>query len=105
MSGSVTPDINTLRFNLSAPFDAHTFYSGLRSIGADPLVAQMPDGSLGEYAMIGANNGVGDTRALYAWAVSGDPDGSLRSQYARSIWKSRPAGDSCTELQWAPLGF
>jgi hypothetical protein len=83
----------------STPFCARTYYAGLRDLGVDPLVRQNPaDGSLGEYFTVGPNNGVGDVSAPYTWAMNGDPDRSLRREYAIASWENRAEGQEVVLL-------
>lgn len=82
----------------TAPFDAHTYYAGLRALNANPGIRQQPDGSVGEYCEVGHT--VGDVSQLVRWAITGDPDWSLRKAYAFSAWDNRPA----SECQYVPLG-
>jgi hypothetical protein len=82
----------------STPFCAHAYYSALRDLGVDPLVRQNPDGGLGEYSTVGANNGVGDVSALCRWAINSDPDQSLCREYAIAAWENRAAGQEVVIL-------
>jgi hypothetical protein len=58
------------------PFDAHTYYSGLRAIGADPCVRQYEHGdSLVE--SVSHLGRTGDSGSLNRWAIYEDPDRRL----------------------------
>jgi hypothetical protein len=76
----------------STPFGARLYYMALRDLGADPTLRQQPDGGVGLYTTVGANNGVGDVSVLCAWAMNGDPDRSLRNKFVAAEWRYRPEG-------------
>ena len=78
----------------STPFCARTYYAGLRDLGADPFVAQPPNGSLGEYSTVRS----GDVSALCRWAINGDPDRSIRREYAIAAWENRAEGQELVLL-------
>lgn len=86
-------DVNaSITIDPSTPFCARTYYAALRGLGVDPLIRKTTDGKLSEYSMTGANNGVGDVSTVYTWAINGDPDRSLRRDYAISAWDNREEG-------------
>jgi hypothetical protein len=91
----------TMLVDPSAPFDAHTYYAGLRALNVDPNIHER-DGSLWEYSAVGHT--VGDVSQLVRWAMAGDPDSSLRREYAFAAWSNRPASDLPIECQCVPLG-
>lgn len=89
----------------SAPFDALTYYTGLRAIGVNPCIHQRSDGGFGVCHTVGRNNGVtGDVGPFSLWATTGDPDWSIRKAYAFSVWDNRPASDLPIQFQYVALG-
>src|SRR6185437_1633223 len=90
--------MSDLSFNASAGIDvstafcAHTYYAALRGLGADPTVRLQPDGSIGLHVLVGADNSEGDG-TLEPWARNGDPDFSIRKEYARAAWANRDLED------------
>src|ERR1041384_8087784 len=92
----------TIAVDPAAPFDAHAFYAGLRALDVNPCIHQQPDGSLWESNAVGHT--VGDASQLNRWAMTGDPDMSLRKAYAFTAWDNRPASDLPTHFQYVPLG-
>ncbi|SDJ62678.1 hypothetical protein SAMN05216338_10578 [Bradyrhizobium sp. Rc2d] len=70
--------------DLSTPFCAYTYYTGLRAKGCDPIVAR---GGL-HCGVVGDS-----TRNLHEWAARHDPDGKLRIDYARMMWAVRASDD------------
>ena len=52
------------------PFDAHTYYMGVRAIGANPHVVGDGLGRYGEYLRIAGLTG--DAKPLNRWALSGE---------------------------------
>ncbi|MCP1765406.1 hypothetical protein [Bradyrhizobium japonicum] len=91
---SVETGAATRRINIdpTSPFAARLYYMALRDLGANPLVCQQPDGSLGLHITLGAANGVGEDSALNAWAHNCDQDQSLRRKFENAEWKYRPEG-------------
>lgn len=89
-------DINaSVGIDVSTAFCPKTYYAALRGLGVDPLVRKNPDGSLGEYSAVGDAGGVS---AIYVWAIDGDPDWSLRREYAREAWAKRAEGEGVVLL-------
>jgi hypothetical protein len=82
----------------STSFCARTYYAGLRTLGVNPFVSNAPNGRLGEYSTVGANNGVGDVSALCRWAINGDPDQSMCREYAIAAWENRAEGQEVVML-------
>jgi hypothetical protein len=95
----------TIPVDPAAPFDAHAYYTGLRAIGVNPCIHQRSDGGFGESGVVGRNNGVtGDVAPYSLWAMTGDPDMSLRKAYVFAAWDNRPASDLPIECQYVELG-
>ena len=85
------------------PFDAHTYYAGLRAIGAEPCVRRYEHGgSLVEFYL--ALGRTGDSGPLNRWAIYEDPDRRLCRNYMRSVWEAWPASALPVQCQFVPLG-
>ncbi|MCA6107725.1 hypothetical protein [Bradyrhizobium cenepequi] len=82
----------------STPFCARTYYAGLRALNVNPCIRQKSDGGFAEFSAVGHE--VGDVSKLARWAMTADPDWSIRKAYAFSVWDNRPA----SECQLVPLG-
>lgn len=89
-------DVNAnITIDVSTPFCPKTYYAALRGLGVDPFVRKNPDGSLVEYSTVGD---AGVASATYVWAIDGDPDWSLRREYARAAWAKRAEGEDVVLL-------
>ena len=84
---------DTVKMDLSTPFCAYTFFTGLRAAGCDPIVA---NGGL-YWSFVESSLG-----NLGKWAARQDPDGKLRTQYARAMWDARASDDEIIPLGAAP---
>ena len=98
MSDSATTD----SINPMTPFDAHTYYAGLRALGANPCIYRLPDGAFAE--IISHVDRTGDEGPLNMWAMKSDSDWKQRKLYAREVWESRPASETPVQFQYVPLG-
>lgn len=85
----------TVKIDLSTPFCAYTYYTGLRHAGCEPFVNKF-----------GLYQGLdGDPVAqltLGKWAAHHDPRGTLRIDYARMMWAARAPDDEIIPLGAKP---
>lgn len=89
-------DVNaSITIDPSTAFCPKTYYAALRGLGVDPIVRKNADGSLGEYSTVRA---AGVASAIYVWAIDGDPDRSLRREYAIATWENRAEGEDVVLL-------
>lgn len=80
--------------DLSTPFCAYTYCTGLRAQGCEPVVQR---GAL----YINLESGASASE-VGRWAARHDPKGTLRIEYARMMWSARASDDEIIRLGAAP---